>query len=151
MKYTKINNELFINNRALFNKKITNNDIAIFNSNDIMPTNADGTMPFRQNNDLFWLSGIDQEESILAISPNHPDKNMREVLFLKETNEHIAIWEGAKLTKDDAFQTSGIQTIFWLNELESKLAELISETDSIYLNKIGLEGKPINPFFLMRM
>ena len=135
MKYTKINNELFINNRALFNKKITNNDIAIFNSNDIMPTNADGTMPFRQNNDLFWLSGIDQEESVLAISPNHPNKNMREVLFLKETNEHIAIWDGAKLTKDDAFKTSGITTVFWLAELESKLAELISETDSIYLNK----------------
>ena len=135
MKYTKINNELFINNRALFNKKITNNDIAIFNSNDIMPTNADGTMPFRQNNDLFWLSGIDQEESVLAISPNHPNKKMREVLFLKETNEHIAIWDGAKLTKDDAFKTSAITTVFWLNELESKLAELISETDSIYLNK----------------
>ena len=135
MKYTKINNELFINNRALFNKKITNNDIAIFNSNDIMPTNADGTMPFRQNNDLFWLSGIDQEESVLVISPKHPNKNMREVLFLKETNEHIAIWDGAKLTKDDAFKTSGIKTVFWLAELESKLAELISETDSIYLNK----------------
>ena len=74
-----------------------------------MPTNADGTMPFRQNNDLFWLSGIDQEESILVISPHHPNPLMREVLFLKETNEHIAIWEGAKLTKEHARNNSGIK------------------------------------------
>ena len=135
MKYLPINNQLFIKNRGLFNTKITGNDIAIFNANDIMPTNADGTMPFRQNNDLFWLSGVDQEESVLIISPNHPDKNMREVLFLKETNEHIAIWEGAKLTKDGAFKTSGIKTVFWLNELDDKLAELISKAAAIYLNK----------------
>jgi len=92
-------------------------------------------MPFRQNNDLFWLSGVDQEESVLALFPNHPDENMREVLFLKETNEHIAIWEGAKLTKEGAFKTSGIKTVFWLNELENTLAEMISKCDSIYLNK----------------
>ena len=135
MKYLPINNQLFIKNRGLFNTKITGNDIAIFNANDIMPTNADGTMPFRQNNDLFWLSGVDQEESVLIISPNHTDKNMREVLFLKETNEHIAIWEGAKLTKEGALKTSGIKTVFWLNELDDKLAELISKADAIYLNK----------------
>ena len=130
MKYLPINNQLFIKNRGLFNTKITGNDIAIFNANDIMPTNADGTMPFRQNNDLFWLSGVDQEESVLIISPNHTDKNMREVLFLKETNEHIAIWEGAKLTKEGALKTSGIKTVFWLNELDDKLAELISKADA---------------------
>ena len=135
MKYLPISNQLFIKNRAAFNVKLSANDIAIFNANDIMPTNADGTMPFKQNNDLFWLSGVDQEESVLIISPNHPNKNMREVLFLKETNEHIAIWEGAKLTKDDAYTTSGIKTIFWLNELESKLAELISKANAIYLNQ----------------
>jgi Xaa-Pro aminopeptidase len=135
MKYLPINNQLFIKNRAAFKAKLSANDIAIFNANDIMPTNADGTMPFRQNNDLFWLSGVDQEESVLIISPNHPNKHMREVLFLKETNEHIAIWEGAKLTKDGAYITSGIKTVFWLNELENKLAELISKADAIYLNK----------------
>ncbi|MBT6650842.1 MAG: aminopeptidase P family protein, partial [Flavobacteriales bacterium] len=113
MKYLPIENQLFIQNRALFFNKMDGNAIAIFNSNDIMPTNADGTMPFRQNNDLFWLSGVDQEESVLVIFPNHPDENMREVLFLKETNEHIAIWEGAKLTKDGAFKASGIKTVFW--------------------------------------
>ena len=135
MKYLPIDKQLFIKNRALFNSKINGNGLAIFNANDIMPTNADGTMPFRQNNDLFWLSGVDQEESILLLFPNHTDKNMREILFLKETNEHIAIWEGAKLTKDDALKTSGIKTVFWLDELENKLAEIISKCDSIYLNK----------------
>ena len=135
MKYPHINNKLFIRNRKLFKEKIPKNCIAIFNSNDIMPTNADGTMPFRQNNDLFWLCGVDQEESVLAIFPSHPDKNMREVLFLKETNKHIAIWEGVKLTKDDAFKTSGITTAFWLKELDAKLAELISKAETVYLNK----------------
>jgi len=135
MKYLPIENQLFIQNRALFFNKMEGNAIAIFNSNDIMPTNADGTMPFRQNNDLFWLSGVDQEESVLVIFPNHPDENMREVLFLKETNEHIAIWEGAKLTKDGAFKASGIKTVFWLDELENKLDVMISKCDSIYLNK----------------
>ena len=135
MKYFPIDNQLFIKNRALFSNKITGNDIVIFNSNDTMPTNADGTMPFKQNNDLFWLSGVDQEESVLILCPNHPDKNMRETLFLKETNEHIAIWEGAKLTKDSAFKTSGIKTVFWLDELESRLVELIERCDNVYLNK----------------
>ncbi len=135
MKYLPINSDLFIKNRDLFSSKITGNDIAIFNSNDIMPTNADGTMPFKQNNDLFWLSGVDQEESVLVIYPNHPDKNMREILFLKETNEHIAIWEGAKLSKEKAYKTSGIKTVFWLTELEKQLNVLIPKSDAIYLNK----------------
>ena len=135
MKYLPVTSSLFIKNRSKFVSIAHSNSVSIFNSNDIMPTNADGTMPFRQNNDLFWLSGIDQEESVLVIFPDHPDKNMREVLFLKETNEHIAVWEGAKLTKNDAFKTSGIKTIFWLNELDVKLAELISKADTICLNK----------------
>ena len=135
MKYLPIDNQLFIKNRKLFSSKLAANTLAIFNANDVMPTNADGTMPFRQNNDLFWLSGVDQEESIVVIFPNHPDKNMREILFLKETNKQIAIWEGAKLTKDGAFKTSGIKTVFWLNELENRLAELIPKAETIYLNE----------------
>ena len=106
MKYEKINSDLFIKNRLQLQNEIKKNSVAIFNSNDVMPTNADGTMPFIQNSDLFWLSGIDQEESVLVISPSHPKKHMREVLFLKETNEHIAIWEGAKLTKERAYGRS---------------------------------------------
>ena len=135
MKYKQIDKKLFIENRKLFSKKLKKNTLAIFNANDIMPTNADGSMPFRQNNDLFWLCGVDQEESVLVIFPNHSDNNMREILFLKETNKEIAIWEGAKLTKEEAYSTSGIQTVFWLSELESKLAELIAKAEGIYLNK----------------
>ena len=86
MKYLPIDSQLFIKNRQLFSAKLSANTMAIFNANDVMPTNADGTIPFRQNNDLFWLCGVDQEESVLVISPNHPDKSQREVLFLKETN-----------------------------------------------------------------
>ena len=92
-------------------------------------------MPFRQNNDLFWLSGVDQEESVLVIFPDHTDESQREILFLKETNEHIAIWEGAKLTKEGALKTAGIKTVYWLNELEGKIAELIGKCNGIYLNK----------------
>ena len=135
MKYKQIDKKLFIENRKLFSKKLKKNTLAIFNANDIMPTNADGTMPFNQNNDLFWLCGVDQEESVLVIFPNHSDNNMREILFLKETNKEIAIWEGAKLNKEEAYNTSGIQTVFWLSELESKLAELIEKAEGIYLNK----------------
>lgn len=135
MKYTSIDSNLFIKNRELFIKKNSQNNSSIFNSNDIMPTNADGTMPFRQNNDFFWLCGIDQEESVLIISPQHPNPSFREVLFLKETNEHIAIWEGAKLTKEQAFLRSGIKSVYWLSELDEKLTKIIAQTEKIYLNK----------------
>ena len=135
MKYLHIDNQLFIDNRKRFKDKLTKNNLAIFNSNDIMPTNADGTMPFRQNNDLFWLSGIDQEESLLLLYPENPNEKEREILFLKETNKEIAIWEGAKLSKEDAFIASGIRTVYWLEELESKLKELIIKADAVYLNK----------------
>jgi len=135
MKYEQIDKKLFVENRKLFSIKLKENTLAIFNANDIMPTNADGTVPFRQNNDLFWLCGVDQEETVLVIFPDHPDKNLREILFLKETNKEIAIWEGAKLTKEEAYNTSGIQTVFWLSELENKLAELIAKANEIYLNK----------------
>jgi len=133
MKYLKINNNLFAENRKKLKNKLSKNTLAIFNSNDIMPTNADGTMPFRQNNDLFWLSGVDQEESILVMYPDNNDE--KEILFLKETNEHIAIWEGAKLSKKEALNVSGISTVYWLSEMEEKLNELISNCDGVYLNK----------------
>ena len=133
MKYLKIDNNLFVENRKKLKNKLAKNTLAIFNSNDIMPTNADGTMPFRQNNDLFWLSGVDQEESVLVVCPDNNDE--KEILFLKETNEHIAIWEGAKLSKKEALNVSGISTVYWLSEMEEKLNELISNCDGVYLNK----------------
>ena len=135
MKYLAIDSQLFIKNRKTFSTKLAHNTFAIFNANDVMPTNADGTMPFRQNNDLFWLSGVDQEESLLLLYPENPNEKEREILFLKETNKEIAIWEGAKLSKEDAFNASGIRTVYWLEELESKLKELIIKADAVYLNK----------------
>lgn len=135
MKYLPIDHKLFVNNRKKFSKIIPDGELAIFNSNDVMPTNADGTMPFRQNNDLFWLSGVDQEESVLVIFPSHADKSQREILFLKETNAHIAIWEGSKLSMSEAFKTSGIKSVYWLKDLEKKLSELIAQCNAVYLNK----------------
>ncbi len=134
MKYLPIGKEFFTGNREKFRSKMSPGSIAIFNSNDIMPTNADGIMPFRQNNDLFYLSGIDQEESILVIFPDFYDQKLREVLFLKETDDNIAIWEGHKYTKKEASETSGVLTVRWLSEFESILNTLLGEASIVYLN-----------------
>ncbi len=134
MKYHRIDPKLFTENRKRFIKYLKPNSLALFNSNDLMPVNADGIMPFRQNNDLFYLSGVDQEESILVIFPGSSDKKCREILFLKETNDKIAIWEGAKLTKEDAYNVSGIKTVHWLTEFETVFNTLVSDCDRIYLN-----------------
>lgn len=134
MRYLPIDKSLFIHNRNNFVKHLAPNSLALFNSNDIMPTNADGTMPFRQNNDIFYLSGIDQEETVLVIFPNAPDEKFKEILFLKETSELIAIWEGHKYSKEEARQQSGIQTIYWLSEFESVLHILMGLCENVYLN-----------------
>ena len=133
MKYESINPSLFINNRSLLANKLKENSIAIFNSNDMMPTNSDGTMPFKQNSDLFWLTGVDQEESLFAMTKKNG--KIEEFLFVKETNEHIAIWEGAKLSKDSATKNSGIKNIYWLSDIEKLLNKEISNTAFLYLNK----------------
>jgi Xaa-Pro aminopeptidase len=134
MKYTPLPASLYIKNRAKLAAKMAKNSVAIFNSNDIMPTNADGTMKFRQNNDLFYLSGIDQEESILLLAPDCPNPAMREVLFLRETNEHIAIWEGHKYTKEEAEATSGIKNIQWLDKFDLIFSTVMALSDRVYLN-----------------
>ncbi len=134
MKYLSIDSKLFVKNRRKFSQAMKPKSLAIFNSNDIMPTNADGTMPFRQNNDLFYLSGVDQEESIVLLFPDAPSEKHREILFLKETNEEIAIWEGEKLTKEAAQKNTGIQTIYWLQDFNKILKSIIYEAEIIYLN-----------------
>jgi Xaa-Pro aminopeptidase len=134
MKYLPINSSLFVENRERLAKLLKPKSLAIFNSNDSMPTNADGTMGFHQNSDLFYLSGIDQEESILLIFPDSPDPKYREVLFLKETSELIAIWEGYKYTKEHATEVSGIQTVMWTKQFEGFLNSIIFEAENIYLN-----------------
>jgi Xaa-Pro aminopeptidase len=125
MKYDRIDSRLFIYNRK---------SLAIFNSNDIFPISADSTMPFQQHRDIFHLSGVDQEESILVLFPNCSNDSHKEVLFLKETNEHIAIWEGEKLTKDKAFEVSGIKTVYWLEQFTTIFKQLMAEADTVYLN-----------------
>jgi len=135
MKYEPIDKTFYSENRKRLNAKLSSNAIAIFNSNDIMPTNADGVMPFRQNNDLFYMSGIDQEETVLLLYPDSSDDTTKEVLFIKETSELIAIWEGHKLTKQEAEKLSGIKTIKWLSELESTLDALIPKADTLFLNQ----------------
>tara|TARA_R110002049_G_scaffold64747_11_gene170515 strand:+ start:2865 stop:4154 length:1290 start_codon:yes stop_codon:yes gene_type:complete len=134
MKYLPIDSNLFVKNRSKFIKRLKKNAIAILNSNDIMPTNADGTMPFRQNNDLFYLSGVDQEESILVLYPDCPNPKHREVLFLKKTSPEIAIWEGEKLTEETALKTSGIKTVYWLENFEKVFKTMIFEAEYVYLS-----------------
>jgi Xaa-Pro aminopeptidase len=134
MKYLPIDRELFIKNRTNFMSQMKDSSLAVFNSNDIYPISADSTIPFQQHRDIFYLSGVDQEESILVLFPSAPEDKHREVLFLKETSELIAIWEGEKLTKEKAFETSGIKTVYWLQEFEKVFKELMSQCDTVYFN-----------------
>lgn len=134
MKYNQIDKALFIENRKNFVAQMEPSSLAVFNSNDIYPISADSTIPFQQHRDILHLSGVDQEESILVISPNSTNEKHREVLFLKETNEHIAVWEGEKLDKNRAFEVSGIKTVYWLDQFDTIFKQMMSEVDSIYLN-----------------
>ncbi len=134
MKYEAIPKELYIKNRSKFTSKMKSNALAVFNSNDIYPISADSTMPFQQHRDILYLSGVDQEESILVLFPDASLEKHREVLFLKETSDLIAIWEGEKLTKDRAFEVSGIKTVYWLDQFETIFKQLMAEADAIYLN-----------------
>ena len=134
MKYDRIDKSLYIANRQKFTAQMTANTLAVFNSNDIYPVSADSTMPFAQHRDILALSGVDQEESILVLFPNASNPVHREVLFLKETSELIAIWEGEKLTKQTAFETSGIQTVYWLQQFPTIFKQMMAEASGIYLN-----------------
>ena len=134
MRYGPISPELFVENRRRFREQLPPASLAIFHSNDVLPTNADGTMAFRQNNDLFYLSGVDQEESILVLFPDAVLPQHREILFLKETSEQILIWEGYKLTREQAREQSGVPTIMWLEAFESVLPALMNEAENVYLN-----------------
>jgi Xaa-Pro aminopeptidase len=133
MRYTKIPSTLFIKNREKFISKMEPNSIAIFTSNDVMPNNADDVMGFAQNNDLFYLSGIDQEESILVLYPEAALPSNREILFVKETNEQIKIWEGDKLTQEQSFEVSGVKNVKWLQDFELTIQYMAFEADTFYL------------------
>ena len=134
MKYLPIDSNLFKRNRSKFISQMLPNSIAVFNSNDIFSTGADSTLPFYQHRNIFYLSGVDQEESILVLNPNANNPAHKEILFLKETNDHIAIWEGAKLNKDQAKSSTGIQSVYWLDEFETIFSKLMTNVDKVYFN-----------------
>ena len=134
MKYHQIDRNLFIKNREKFIAQMAPQSLAVFNSNDIYPVSADSTLPFAQHRDIFYLSGVDQEESILVLFPDAFEEKHREVLFLRETNEHIAIWEGEKLTKERALEVSGIKSVYWLSDFPTIFRKLMVEAENVYIN-----------------
>ncbi len=134
MKYQQIDSALFVKNRAKFTAQMKPNSIAVFNSNDIYPISADSTIPFQQHRDIFYLSGVDQEESILVLFPDAPYEHQREMLFVTETSEHIAVWHGAKLDKQQATDVSGIKTVYWLQDFEKIFFELMTYAETMYVN-----------------
>ena len=134
MRYKKIDPSLFINNRKNLTRHLKPNSLVVLNANDIMPTNGDGVMPFRQNSDLFYLSGIDQEETILILYPDAPKEEWKALLFVKETNEHIMVWEGQKYTVADAMDASGIAHVHWLDAFAAMFKTLMGQVEHVYLN-----------------
>lgn len=134
MKYLPLNPEIFIQNRKRFTDRMEKNSIAVFNSNDELPMNGDALHPFKQNSDLFWLTGIEQEETMLVLFPDNPDPKYREVLVLVRPNELKEKWDGHRLTASEGENISGIKTVLWLDVLDGILQPWIHLADTIYLN-----------------
>jgi Xaa-Pro aminopeptidase len=134
MRYTPISPELFRENRRRLSALMLPNSLAVVNANDILPTNADGSLRLWQNSDLFYLTGVDQEESILLLYPGAHEEKQRELLFLRETSEQIAIWEGHKLTREEARARTGIRHVHWLSEFPAIFRRLMCECEHVYLN-----------------
>src|SRR5690242_3512853 len=134
MRNASIDNKLFTNNRNKLKKLFLPNSLAVVNSNDILPTNADGVSLLRPNSDLFYLTGIEQEETILLVYPDAHEENQREILFLREPNPLAETWEGHKLTKEEARKISGIKRVVWLSEFHGLFHRLMCECGHAYLN-----------------
>lgn len=134
MRYQPLPASFYRQTRANFMAQMNGNSLAVFNSNDVYPISADSILPFAQHRDIFYLSGVDQEESILLLFPNAVETKHREILFLRETNAHIAVWEGAKLSKEQATQLTGIETVYWLSDFNRIFQELSTQCDTFYFN-----------------
>jgi Xaa-Pro aminopeptidase len=134
MRYTPLSATTYREHRARFRQAMEKGGLAIFHSNDIMPTSADGSMPFKQATDIMYLTGIDQEESVLLLFPDAADPKDREILFVRETNEHIAVWEGHKFTKEEATELSGVANVQWTSSYEATLKRLVPQCADLYLN-----------------
>lgn len=134
MKYPQLKSSLFERNRKKVAKYLQPNSLVVIHSNDQMHRNGDQYFPFRQSSDLFYLTGIDQEKTILTLCPNHPNKELREILFIIESNEKIAVWEGHKYSKEEATETSGVKTIKYISEFDSIFRMLVMNAEAIFLN-----------------
>lgn len=135
MRYPPIDRQLFIKNRRKFTERMKPKSLAVFNSNDIYPISADSTLPFAQHRDIFYLSGIDQAESILVLFPDAQLEKHREMLFLRQTDAALAIWEGDKLSRERAFALSGIQTVYGIEDFHKVLYDSMPKVDHLYLNR----------------
>ena len=134
MKYKPLSKSFYQNTRKSFMAEMEPNSLAIFNSNDIYPISADSVMPFEQHRDIFYLSGIDQEESIIILFPDAIDPKHKEIAFVKKTNSHIAVWEGPKLDKEKTYELSGIKTVYWLEDFKDVFQELSTQCNKFYFN-----------------
>ncbi|MBN2505277.1 MAG: aminopeptidase P N-terminal domain-containing protein [Verrucomicrobia bacterium] len=134
MRHHPIDPQLFIANRERLVQQMRGRSLAVVNANDVLPTNADGTLVMQPNSDLFYLAGVEQEESILVLAPDAFDETQREMLFLREPNEHLKTWEGHKLSRDEATRISGIRQVRWLSEFRAEFHKLMCEMDRVYLN-----------------
>jgi Xaa-Pro aminopeptidase len=134
MRHTPIDPRLFSENRARLADRLPADGLAIVHANDVLPTNADGSLPLVPNSDLFYLTGIEQEESILLLAPGAADERLREILFIRQPNEHLKIWEGYKHSKEDAQKISGVRSVRWLSEFPGVLRGLLCELSQVFLN-----------------
>ncbi|MSU27403.1 MAG: M24 family metallopeptidase [Pedosphaera sp.] len=150
MRHAPINPKLFIENRERLKQLLPPKSLAVVNANDVLPSNADGSLPMHPNSDLFYLAGIEQEESILLLAPDAFDPKLREILFLREPSEHLKIWEGHKHSKTDAQKISGIQTVKWLSDFPTIFRQLMCEQECVWLNSnehkradVGVETRDV--------
>ncbi|CAG0966685.1 partial Xaa-Pro aminopeptidase, partial [Anaerolineae bacterium] len=134
MRHTPINPELYVENRRRLARLLHRQSLAVVNANDVLPTNADGTLLMQPNSDLFYLTGVEQEESILVLAPDAFDEKQREMLFLRQPSEHLKTWEGHKLSQEEARRVSGIQQVRWLSEFPAEFHKLMCEVEHVYLN-----------------
>ena len=134
MKYTRLPSAVFTKHRQRFMAKLKPNSIAVFNANDIYPISADSTLPFEQHRDLFYLTGVDQEETILVLCPDAKDPKQQETVFVRETNAHIAVWEGHKLTKGETAAVTGIDNVQWTSDFKASFLALAKQAENIYIN-----------------
>ena len=135
MRYTPISNSVYKRNRSNFMNEMKGNSMAVFNSNDIYPVSADSELPFEQHRDIFHLSGIDQEETILLLYPTSKDYKTREILFIRKSDNHTKVWEGEKLSKKQANELSGIDNIYYVEDFKDVLSSIATRVDTFYINK----------------